>query len=115
MSFDLLHAVHCWIFPHAPLQLDSAEDHEDCCEECYGVEDGDESDKDSVAEIVAVGPVGNADAEDGRDEEEDSKRADGGWKPNKEVAPEVELIMDVLSEAKTRLTYLTEMVEVEQI
>ena len=116
ISLCLLHAVRCWIFPaDASLQLDSAEDHENCSEECDAVEDGDESNKDSVAEVVAVWPVGHADAEDGRDEEEDSKDADGGGEPNKEVAPEVELIMKMSSEAKKSLTYLTEMVEVEQI
>ena len=74
------------------VQLDHAEGHEDCSKEGDAVEDSDDSQKDSVAEVVAVWPAGHANAEDGWDEKEDSKGADGGWEPNKVVGPEAELL-----------------------
>ena len=86
------HGVSWWIrVLDTALQLHGAEDDEDGAQEGNAVEDSDESEKDSVAEVVAVGLVRDADAEHGGDQKEDSKGTDGGREPNKEMAPEAQL------------------------
>ena len=101
-GLNLHHTVGRWVFPGASIQLHSTEGHEDCSEEGDAVEYSDESDKDSVDEGVAVRLVGNTDAEDGSDEEEDSKGTDGGWEPKKVMAPKAQLL-EIQDEIARRL------------